>query len=220
MRRELSAINKIRVLDRGAEVGGLVTFTVKGPEPKFLCNELLKRKINVVPGYRNFAVIDFDEKQVEWAIRASPHYYNTTEEIDVFINAVAGTTLKVAFFFIHSIPHQTSSMQKDILIIGCNGYVSAILAKNGEELWRTKLRDGFFTGSRGSDVSVLIDGDQIFAGCHGRIYALRASDGEIIWENELKGIGFNEVALARQGTSTQFITRVEQSTSTSSSSSD
>jgi outer membrane protein assembly factor BamB len=109
-------------------------------------------------------------------------------------------------------------MQKDILIIGCNGFVSAILANNGEELWRTKLREGVLGGSRGYDVSVLIDGDQIFAGCYGRIYALRPSDGGILWANDLKGMGFNEIALARQGTSTQFITRVEKTTTTSSNS--
>ena len=102
-----------------------------------------------------------------------------------------------------------------MLIIGCNGYVSAILANDGQELWRTKLREGIIGGSRGSDVSVLIDGNQVFAGCHGRIYALRASDGEILWANEMKGLGFNEVALARQGTNTQFITRVEQNTTNS-----
>jgi outer membrane protein assembly factor BamB len=108
-------------------------------------------------------------------------------------------------------------MQKDLLIIGCNGFVSDIHTNNGEELWRTKLREGLLGGSRGSDVSVLIDGDQIYAGCHGRIYALRTSDGQILWSNELKGMGFNEVALARQGTNTQFITRVEHTTTTNSS---
>ena len=97
-----------------------------------------------------------------------------------------------------------------MLIIGCNGYVAALSAGDGQELWRTKLREGVLGGSRGSDVSVLIDGDYIFAGCHGRIYALKATDGEILWANDLKGMGFNEVALARQGTNTQFITRVEQ----------
>lgn len=105
-------------------------------------------------------------------------------------------------------------MEKNILIIGCNGYVSAINAGSGQELWRTKLRDGLLGGSRGSDVSVLIDGGQIFAGCYGRIYALDAASGNILWDNELKGMGYNEVALAKQGTSTQYITRVEQ-TSTS-----
>ena len=100
-------------------------------------------------------------------------------------------------------------MQNDTLIIGCNGFVSTIRINNGEEIWRTKLRDGIFGGSRGREVSVLIDGDQVFAGCHGRLYALAAQDGKILWSNELKGMGFNEVALAQQGTSTQFITRVE-----------
>jgi outer membrane protein assembly factor BamB len=107
-------------------------------------------------------------------------------------------------------------MQNDLLVIGCNGFVSAIHTNNGEELWRTRLREGLLGGSRGSDVSVLIDGDQIYAGCHGRIYALRTSDGQILWSNELKGMGFNEVALARQGTNTQFITRVEHTTTNNS----
>jgi outer membrane protein assembly factor BamB len=108
-------------------------------------------------------------------------------------------------------------MQKDLLIIGCNGYVSAIQTNNGQELWRTKLREGILGGSRGNDVSVLIDGEQIFAGCHGRIYSLNASDGAILWQNELKGMGFNEIALARQGTNTQYITRVVERSSGNSS---
>ena len=88
MRSELTKINNVRVLDKGPEIGGLVTFTVNNSEPKYIVNELLKRKINVVPSFRNFAVIDFDEKGVTWAVRASPHYYNTEAEIDFFIEAV------------------------------------------------------------------------------------------------------------------------------------
>jgi selenocysteine lyase/cysteine desulfurase len=88
MRIRLSQIDRILVLDNGPEVGGLVTFTVEGSQPQYIVTELLERKINVVPSFRNFAVIDFDEKGVEWAIRASPHYYNTFEEIDLFIKAV------------------------------------------------------------------------------------------------------------------------------------
>ena len=88
MRQRLSAIDKVRVLDRGPETGGLVTFHVKGSQPQYLVDELLKRKINVVPSYRNFAVIDFDEKGVEWAVRASPHYYNTMDEIQEFLHAL------------------------------------------------------------------------------------------------------------------------------------
>lgn len=88
MRHELSSLQKLRVLDRGPELGGLVTFTIEDSDPVYLTQQLLSRRINVVPSYRKFAVMDFDEKGAAWAIRASPHYYNTIDEIDRFIDAV------------------------------------------------------------------------------------------------------------------------------------
>jgi selenocysteine lyase/cysteine desulfurase len=88
LRNQLSQLDKVRVLDKGPEVCGLVTFHIEGSDPKYIVNELLKRKINVVPSYRAFGIIDFDEKGVEWAVRASPHYYNTNEEIDIFIESI------------------------------------------------------------------------------------------------------------------------------------
>lgn len=88
MRNQLEAINGIRVLDEGKEKGGLVTFTISNREPDSLVAALFRQKINVVPSYRNFAVLDFDKKKVSWALRASPHYYNTVEEIDTFIRAL------------------------------------------------------------------------------------------------------------------------------------
>lgn len=88
LRNNLSELNNVRVLDQGQELGGLVTFTVAGSDPMLIVKELLKRKINVVPSYRAFGVIDFDQKGVKWAIRASPHYYNTIDELEKFIEAV------------------------------------------------------------------------------------------------------------------------------------
>jgi selenocysteine lyase/cysteine desulfurase len=88
LRNQLSQLDRVRVLDNGPEVCGLVTFHVEGSDPKYIVSELLKRKINVVPSYRAFGIIDFDEKGVDWAIRASPHYYNTKEEIEIFINSI------------------------------------------------------------------------------------------------------------------------------------
>lgn len=85
MRQKLATIDKLRVLDRGPEQGGLVTFHIEGAEPVHIVKELLNRKINVVPSFRAFGVIDFDEKGVQWAIRASPHYYNTLDEIEYFV---------------------------------------------------------------------------------------------------------------------------------------
>lgn len=87
-RKKLSSLQKVRVLDKGPELGGLVTFTMENADPVHLTQQLLSRKINVVPSYRKFAVMDFDEKGAAWAIRASPHYYNTIDEIDAFVDAV------------------------------------------------------------------------------------------------------------------------------------
>lgn len=88
LRAQLNDFNRVTVLDRGPELAGLVTFTVKGANPAFIVTELLKRKINVVPSYRAFGLIDFDEKGVDWAIRASPHYYNTLNELEEFTAAL------------------------------------------------------------------------------------------------------------------------------------
>jgi selenocysteine lyase/cysteine desulfurase len=84
-RTQLSSIPGVRVLDRGPEVGALVTFHAANSDATEIVQKLLARKINVVSSYRNVAVIDFDDKKVGWAVRMSPHYYNTENEIDQFI---------------------------------------------------------------------------------------------------------------------------------------
>jgi selenocysteine lyase/cysteine desulfurase len=85
-RERLSELKSVRLLDEGTEKGGLVTFTTTGGDPIFQVSELFKHHINVVPSYRNFAVMDFDRKQAAWALRASPHYYNTKSEVDFFVD--------------------------------------------------------------------------------------------------------------------------------------
>lgn len=85
LRNELMQLKNVRVLDRGPELSASVTFAINGSSPEHVVTEFLRNKINIVPTFRSFAVIDFDEKQVDWAIRVSPHYYNTLEEIDEFI---------------------------------------------------------------------------------------------------------------------------------------
>jgi selenocysteine lyase/cysteine desulfurase len=66
-----------------------VSFTVANSSAEFLVKQFSQHNINVVSSYREFAVIDFDEKQVEWAIRVSPHYYNTVDELDALVDCLA-----------------------------------------------------------------------------------------------------------------------------------
>ncbi len=98
------------------------------------------------------------------------------------------------------------------LIIGTNGAVSAIDPKSGNVLWKTVLTTGEFLSSTShSDVSVLVQGDVIFAGGSGHLFCLEAASGRILWHNPLKGFGHNDISLAMNGVSVQFLTKVETS---------
>jgi selenocysteine lyase/cysteine desulfurase len=89
LRGRLASIPNVRVLDQGPELSSSVTFTVANSSAEFLVKQFSQHNINVVSSYREFAVIDFDEKQVEWAIRVSPHYYNTVDELDALVDCLA-----------------------------------------------------------------------------------------------------------------------------------
>jgi selenocysteine lyase/cysteine desulfurase len=43
---------------------------------------LRSRGINAVASLREYGQLDFGDKGVEAAVRLSPHYYNTEEEVD------------------------------------------------------------------------------------------------------------------------------------------
>ncbi|NRF37389.1 aminotransferase class V-fold PLP-dependent enzyme [Pedobacter foliorum] len=88
LRKELAGIDNVKILDRGPMQGGLVTFNIADANPNHIVSELTKRKINVVASYRAYGLIDFDEKGVKWVIRASPHYYNSLDEIEYFTAAL------------------------------------------------------------------------------------------------------------------------------------
>ena len=99
------------------------------------------------------------------------------------------------------------------LFIGSNGYVAAVDVMTGQERWRTKLQSGAFTATGYSDVSVIVRGGFVFAGCHGHLFCLDAGSGAAVWHNELKGMGYNDVALAMENVSVQFLQKVERSSS-------
>ncbi|TNE56825.1 MAG: aminotransferase class V-fold PLP-dependent enzyme [Bacteroidetes bacterium] len=96
--RELSALTRslladlpgVRVLDKGADLCGIVTAHNPAWDPHDLLDYLWERNINarVTPNY--VARIDFPRKGVKWALRISPHYYNTEAEIRMAVDAIAG----------------------------------------------------------------------------------------------------------------------------------
>ena len=87
-RSQLARIPGIRVLDRGPELCAIVTIAVDGRDTRDLKLALRSRGINTSSPHREDAVIDMDEKGTASALRISPHYYNTGEEIDTAVEAI------------------------------------------------------------------------------------------------------------------------------------
>jgi len=91
LRGRLAAIPGVRLLDGGPHPAALVTLAVDGWAARPFKQALDARRINSALGYREFAQFDFADKDVAWALRLSPHYYNTEDEVDFVADAIADT---------------------------------------------------------------------------------------------------------------------------------
>jgi selenocysteine lyase/cysteine desulfurase len=85
LRQELGAIDGVRVLDRGREQCAIVTIDMRGWDASDLVAELTRRDINTTASLRWYGLIDFTAKGTTSALRISPHYYNSEQEIDAVI---------------------------------------------------------------------------------------------------------------------------------------
>jgi selenocysteine lyase/cysteine desulfurase len=88
LRDSLAAISGCRVLDRGSTTSAIVTATFEGWDSQVLVMRLRELKVNTSATFRRWAWFDMTDKGIEHAVRISPHYYNTDEEIDRFIGIV------------------------------------------------------------------------------------------------------------------------------------
>lgn len=81
LRNGLAAIDGIAVLDKGSVKSNIVTFHHNGIELAAMEQVLKNGNIYYTVSKREYAVIDFAKKGVDWVIRLSPHYFNTLHEI-------------------------------------------------------------------------------------------------------------------------------------------
>ncbi len=88
LRERLAGLDRVRVLDRGAELGAIVTASFDGYTPGDLVTELRRRGINTSSQTRIDAVLDYDEKGVDGALRMSPHYFNDEADLDALEGAL------------------------------------------------------------------------------------------------------------------------------------
>ena len=89
LRTRLATLDGVRVLDRGRNRCAIVTAEVLGRDATDVVEELGRRHINTSASLRWYGLLDMTEKGARSALRLSPHYYNTVDEVDAAVAALA-----------------------------------------------------------------------------------------------------------------------------------
>jgi selenocysteine lyase/cysteine desulfurase len=88
LREELGEMPGVRVLDRGPELCAIVTAEVAGWEADDLVVALRDRGVNTSGVSASSALLDMQDKGAATALRISPHYSTTADEVDRALQAL------------------------------------------------------------------------------------------------------------------------------------
>jgi cysteine desulfurase/selenocysteine lyase len=83
LRERLSELPGVRVHDIGAEQCGIVTFTVADMPPGRVKESLSAHRVNVNISRTPSTRLDMEARGLDELVRASVHYYNTSDELDL-----------------------------------------------------------------------------------------------------------------------------------------
>lgn len=84
----LQAIPGIKTYDEGSQRSNIITFRKGDLEQEEIKTKLDEAGIFYSVSGINYALIDYQKKGVDWTVRFSPHYFNTTEEINRALHVV------------------------------------------------------------------------------------------------------------------------------------
>jgi len=88
LRSRLASIGGITVHDMGDQKCGIVTFSVNGTDCQTVKNLLAEKNINVSVGKAISTLFYMNKNHLSSTVRASVHYYNTEEEVDILCEAL------------------------------------------------------------------------------------------------------------------------------------
>ena len=91
LRSGLAAMDRVGLHDGDGVVCGIVTFTVDGVAPDAVAAAAQRAGININTSTAAWARVDMDGTKPQQKIRASPHVYNTDDEVDRLLEVVASS---------------------------------------------------------------------------------------------------------------------------------
>lgn len=93
LRQRLSALPGVRLLDEGPRLASIITLFSEHRPAADLKAKLLAERINTSLSTHGAAILDYDRKGMTTAaLRISPHYFNTDDEIDQLLAALTRLT--------------------------------------------------------------------------------------------------------------------------------
>jgi cysteine desulfurase / selenocysteine lyase len=88
LRNGLSSIGGVTVHDLAAQRCAIVTFTLQGVEPSAVVRAAADDGIVINESSATWAALDLNAKGLERVVRASPHYFNTDDEVDRLVDVI------------------------------------------------------------------------------------------------------------------------------------
>jgi len=82
----LGKVTGLRLHDQGSVLSNILTFTTDNRSLGDTAQLLKDHQVYFSMSFRNFARLDFNKKDLDGVIRFSPHYFNTTEELEKTID--------------------------------------------------------------------------------------------------------------------------------------
>lgn len=94
LRADLDALPRVTVQDAGfrrpgTQLSGIVTFTVDGVDPYEVKSRLAEQGVTVTVSPRSSTLLDMTARGLDAVVRASPHCFLRTDQLDAAVSAVA-----------------------------------------------------------------------------------------------------------------------------------
>jgi cysteine desulfurase/selenocysteine lyase len=89
LRSKINSIPNLKLHDLGVNLCGIVTFSCSSKSAIEIQKLLSANKINTSVSLREYSRLDMSARNLSSMVRASIHYYNTEDEIDIFCKQLA-----------------------------------------------------------------------------------------------------------------------------------